>query len=287
MNSKFFGIVCFVSGSLLTLMVVNLVGDTADIASNPGNESSAVKVVDSAQLNKATVTPTLAPAAVEATSPAAAGKTTVAADPVNRPEFSTTHADTMVEQQPSIAELEDNIYLHSVLPAVSQLGSILSLEPGQQDKIGELLQAKTNADLQSWHALQKLSGEQSPNPEQLNADYQQKAQQSAQRYNEELKKLLSPEQYQNYVRFERSQAEVRIQQQAQQLSAQLNKIGQLDEFQRQEISRLSAAVFSAADDILPGTSVSPYAPSPIRTNNDALEQLRSVFSESQLKEAGL
>ncbi len=287
MNSILSGVIGFASGSLLTLFALPLIDHTSAAASSEQMQSNALSSVQKGSPQQSVASrdtePQFAAApAADTASTIATEASAVAAEAL--PGSATDHVKT---QGSGIAELEDSLYLHSVLPAVSQLGGMLSLEPEQQNKLSELLQAKTKADLQSWYELEQLARQPQSDAEQLNADYQQKAQQSAQLYNEELKKVLSPQQYQNYLRYERSQAELRIQQQVQQLNNQLNKIDQLDEFQRQEIARLSSAVFAAAEEILPGTSASPYAPSPIKTNNDVLEQLRSVFSESQLKEAGL
>lgn len=287
MNSILSGFLSFASGSLLTLFALQLFDDNSTAAGPEQIQSKALSSAQSSLTQQNVASRDTEPQF--AVQPAADIKSTIntAASAGAAAVTQNTAADNATTQKSGMAELEDSLYLHAVLPAVSQLGSMLGLETEQQNKLSELLQAKTKADLQSWHELQQLARQPQGDAEQLNADYLQKAQQSGQLYNEELKKILSPQQYQNYLRYERSQAQVRIQQQVQQLSTRLNKIGQLDEFQRQEIARLSPAIFSAAEEILPGTSVSPYAPSPIRTNHEALEQLRSVFSESQLKQAGL
>lgn len=279
MNSILSGFLCFTSGSLLTLFALQLFDGTVGAGPSEQIQNKTLSHISDSSPQQS--------AAASAIQQSVACQSAVKAEFASRTAASVMMPDSITAAPPGIAVLEDNLYLHSVLPAVSQLSGILSLESGQQDTLNKLLQAKTTADLQNWHELQQLARQPQGDAEQLNADYQQKAQQSAQLYNEELKKVLSPQQYQNYLRYERSQAELRIQQQVQQLNNQLNKIDQLDEFQRQEIARLSSAVFAAAEEILPGTSASPYAPSPIKTNNDALEQLRSVFSESQLKQAGL
>lgn len=287
MNSILSGLLGFASGSLLTLFALQLFNDNSTAASSKQIQSKALSAVqNSAPLQSVASRDTESKFAGQPTAdtePTISNPASVAAAKAAQRKA----ADNSTTQQSDMAELEDSIYLHSVLPAVSQLGGMLSLESEQQNKLSELLQAKTKADLQNWYELEQLARQPQDDAEQLNADYLQKAQQNGQLYNEELKKILSPQQYQNYLRYEHSQAQVRVQQQMQQLSTRLNKIDQLDEFQRQEIARLSSAVFSVAEDILPGTSASPYAPSPIRTNNEALEQLRSVFSEHQLKQAGL
>ncbi len=197
-------------------------------------------------------------------------------------------AETKQAEVISSAQQHQQLVQQLIVPHVTNLAMVLQLPAGQQQQIQALLQEKADADFANWQQVQQQLqvGSHHGAGAELAAQFQQQVQQSSAQYAAQLRKTLSANQFEQYSQYENTLLNMRKQQQVNQLQSRLTQVSNLDEFQRQEISRLTAIAFKTPAEIQLGAVASPYAPSLIETDPDALQQLRSVLTESQLKESG-
>jgi hypothetical protein len=186
----------------------------------------------------------------------------------------------------SPAEQHEQLVQHIVVPHVTNLAMVLQLADEQKQQVHALLQEKADADFANWQQVQQQLQAGVGNSAELAVHFQQSVQQSSAQYAAQLRKTLSPTQFEQYTQYESTLLDMRKQQQVSQFNSRLTQLSNLDEFQRQEISRLTPVVFKTPPEIQLGAVASPYAPSMIETDPDALQQLRAVLTESQLKESG-
>ncbi|MDK2595569.1 hypothetical protein [Pseudoalteromonas obscura] len=166
----------------------------------------------------------------------------------------------------------------TVLPASRHIATQLNLDNSSEEALQQLLQQKATQDYLAWNAG---AGESHLTQEQIAT----KLNNNTQEYLHALHTILTPEQLDNYARIEQQQTEIKLEQK--QLSLRQSLVGlDLDDFQQQEVARLSTALYST-NKVELGNMGSPYGMDNIEINKDVLSEIKSLFTEEQLKKLNM
>ncbi|ESP90651.1 hypothetical protein [Pseudoalteromonas luteoviolacea] len=166
----------------------------------------------------------------------------------------------------------------TVLPTSRHIATQLNLDDASRDALQQLLQQKATQDYLAWNAS-------AAEPLQAQEQIAAKLDNNTQEYIHALHSILTSEQIENYTRIEQQQAEIQLEQK--QLSLRQALVGiDLDDFQQQEVARLSKALYSK-NKVELGSMGSPYGMDNIQVNNDVLSEIKSLFTEAQLKKLNM
>ncbi|BBN83213.1 hypothetical protein PA25_31980 [Pseudoalteromonas sp. A25] len=178
------------------------------------------------------------------------------------------------------AEIKSKLQVFSVQPVLLSLSNQLQLDDAQHDALAQLLTSKAQADFDAWQTFDKHSRSEPDNRDYYQQRYMDVIGQNSVQYQRSLENTLTAEQLEQYKQYERAQAKLSVDQKLSMLNNSLTSLN-LSAFQKQEIRRLSAHIYSIPEVIDLGTSGSPYANPGVKTNFEKLAQIRALFSEEQ------
>ncbi|RXF05596.1 hypothetical protein [Pseudoalteromonas sp. PS5] len=182
------------------------------------------------------------------------------------------------QNQTNQKDIFNAIANHSVLPVSRNLSHQLALDESVSTQLEQLLQEKAQKDYLAWQGASE--GEQLPKA-QVNAQLTE----NAHEYTEALQELLSEEQLNKYIEFEHQQAKIAMEQRQRTLQQTLGSV-ELDDFQKQEVTRLSKELYSLGE-IGVGNVGSPYGTNYISINYEKLNELKDLFTEEQRAKLGM
>ncbi|MBD1584300.1 hypothetical protein [Pseudoalteromonas sp. S16_S37] len=205
----------------------------------------------------------------------------------SQPAESFEQTDILNEQQAvPVAEIKNNLQVFSVQPVMFSLTNQLQLDESQNDALEQLLTTKAQADFDAWQTFYEHAQSEPDNRDYYQQHYMDAVRQNSAQYQRSLENKLTAEQLEQYNQYERAQATLSVQQKLSMLNNSLSSLN-LNDFQKQEIKRLSAHVYSVSDAIELGTSGSPYASPGVNTDFEKLAQIRALFSEEQQRKLNL
>ncbi|NOU51248.1 hypothetical protein HG263_11990 [Pseudoalteromonas sp. JBTF-M23] len=207
----------------------------------------------------------------------------VAPQPVNSVAKTETSNDQLVVP---VAEIKNNLHVFSVQPVLFSLSNQLQLDESQNNELEQLLTTKAQADFDAWQTFNEHAEAEPDNRDYYQQLYMDAIAQNSAQYQRSLENKLTAQQLTQYKQYERAQAKLNVQQKLSMLNNSLTSLN-LNDFQKQEIKRLSAQVYSVADAIALGTSGSPYANTGVNTDFEKLAQIRALFSEEQQRKLNL